>query len=203
MIPRCAQVILVEVQCGCVIVQGNDSVLNRSGKWLWEWYRKHQPVGVEVKVEIKTDQTNQPIESTIDQLIKLPTNQICARLPGRPNKRLLGEAEDNWEWLSKRANRQNNLYKRKTENHQPTEWPRSRNSSESNWIVIKRATHLRGVGSRSANRTIDQMIGQTWAQVQAPPLRSELVRVLDQGLKVWNRPGAWSRPQSLMFRRLM
>ena len=31
----------------------------------------------------------------------------------------------------------------------------------------------------------------------------ELVRVLDQGLKVWNWPGAWSRPQSLMFRRLM
>ena len=32
MIPQYAQVILVEVQCGCVIVQKNDSVLNRLGE---------------------------------------------------------------------------------------------------------------------------------------------------------------------------
>ena len=44
MIPRCAQEILVEVRCGCVIVQGNDSILNRLEEWLREQYQKHHPI---------------------------------------------------------------------------------------------------------------------------------------------------------------
>ena len=159
MIPQCAQVILMEVRCGCVIVQGNDSVLNRSGKWSQEWYWKHQPVGVKVEVNVKTNRTNQPIEPTIDQPIEPSTDRNRARLPGRPDKRLLGKAEDNRERLCKGANGQDDSHKQTTENHRPTKQPRSSNSSKSNWIATKQASYLRAVGSRSAKRTIDQTIG--------------------------------------------
>ena len=192
MIRQCAQVILVEVRCGCVIVQGNDSVLNHLREWLREQYQKHQPVGVEVEVKVKTNQTNQLIESTINKPIQPSINQSCARLPAKPDKQLLGEAEDNRERLCKRANGQNNSYEQTTKNHWPIKRSRSSNSSESNRIAIKQAIYPRAVRSWSADRTIDPTIGRTWVRVQAPPLRSELVRVLDQGLKIWNRPGAWS-----------
>ena len=78
-------------------------------------------------------------------------------------------------------------------NNRPFEtyWPRSSNLSKSGRIAIKQATHPKAVGSRPT----DQTIGQTRAQVQAPSLRSGLVRGLDQGLEVWNRPGDRSQPQ--------
>ena len=173
--------------------QKNDSVLNRSGEWLQKQYQKHQLV--RFKFKVKTDRTNQPIEPIINQSIKPPTDRSRARLPARHDKQLLSEAKDNQERLCKRANGQDNLHKQTTKKHQLNKRPRSSNSSESNWIATKRATHPRAVGSQSADWTINQMVGQTWAQVQAPPLRSELVRSLDQGLEVWNRPGAKSQPQ--------
>ena len=86
-----------------------------------ERYRKHQLVGVKVEVEIevdvKTDRTNQPIEPTIDQPIELPTDRSRAQLPGKPDKQLLGEAEDNRERLCKAANGQDNLHEQIIENH--------------------------------------------------------------------------------------
>ena len=81
----------MKVRYGCVIVQENDSVLNRSGEWLQERYWKHQPI------EVETDQTN-------NRPTNPATNQSCPLLPGRPNKQLLGEAENNWERLRKGAN---------------------------------------------------------------------------------------------------
>ena len=57
----------------------NDSVLNRLGEWLWEQYWKDQPIGVKIKVEVKTDQTNQPIKPTIDQSIKPSTDQLISQ----------------------------------------------------------------------------------------------------------------------------
>ena len=142
MIPRCAQVILVEVRCGCVII-----------RLLREWLRLE------------------------------PLRRMIART------------------ISKASSDQTN--ERTTENHWPTERPRSSNSSESGRIATKRATHLRAVGSRPT----DQMIIQIQTRVQAPPLRSGLVRGLDQGLEVWNWPGARSRPRRFWrfkgFRRLI
>ena len=44
MIPQCVQAILAEVQCEYVIVQKNDSVLNRSGKWSQKRYQKYQSI---------------------------------------------------------------------------------------------------------------------------------------------------------------
>ena len=129
-----------KVWCGCVIVQGNDFVLSRSGKWLRERYRKHHP-----------------IEQTINQL--------------RSTKRAIGNEQT-------------------TENYRPTKQPRSSNLSESGRIATKQATHLKAVGLWPT----DQTIGQTRARVKAPPLRSELVKDLDQGLEVWNWPGAKRRP---------
>ena len=57
----------------------------------------------------------------------------------------------------------------------PTKRPRLSDLSENGRIATKQATHLKAVGLQPT----DQMIGQTRAQVQAPPLRSGLVRGLD------------------------
>ena len=102
-----------------------------------------------------------------------------------------------------RANRQDDSHKQITENYQP----RSSNSFKSGQIATKQVTHLWAIGSRPTDQMIDQKIGQTRAQIQASPLRLELVRDLDQGLKVWNRLGARSRPRRFWkfrrFRRLI
>ena len=59
MIPQCAQAILVEVQSKCVIVQRNDSVLNRLGEWLQEQYQKHQSIKLAIDQPIeRTNQSN-------------------------------------------------------------------------------------------------------------------------------------------------
>ena len=74
-----------------------------------------------------------------------PESRTIAR---QTRQRLLGEAEDNRERLCKGAKGQDNSHKQTTKNHQPTERPRSSNSSESGRIVTKRATYLRTVGSQ-------------------------------------------------------
>ena len=100
------------------------------------------------------------------------------------------------------ANGQDNSQKQITKNHWLTKRPRLSNSSKSGRIAIKQATHLRTVGLWPIDRTINHMIGQTQAQVQAPPLRSELVRGLDKGLEVWNWPKTRSQPRRpYRFRR--
>ena len=146
MIPRCAQVILVKVRCGCVIVQENDSVLNRSGEWLQERYRKHQL-----------------IEPTINRPIK-PTN--------RSNQRL-------------------------TDRDQPTEW--SRTTAQRGQTTLAKA--------KTNREAIDQTITITNNIADSIGWGLELVRGLDQGLEVWNRPGARSRLRRpwrfRRFRRLM
>ena len=81
------------------------------------------------------------------------------------------------------------------ETNQSTKRPRLSNLSESGWIAIKQVTYLRAVGLRPTDQTIDQTIDQTRAQIQSPPLSLELVRGPDQGLEVWNRLEARSRPQ--------
>ena len=73
------------------------------------------------------------------------------------------------------------------EANQPTKRPRLSDLSESSRIAIKQATHLRAVGLQPTDQTIDQTISQIRARVQALPLRSKLVRGLDQELEVWNR----------------
>ena len=62
----------------------------------------------------------------------------------------------------------------------------------SGYIATKRVTHLRAVRLQPTEQMIDQTIGQTRAQVQAPALRSELIRGPDQGLEFSNWPGAKS-----------
>ena len=134
MILQFAQVILVEVQCRCVIVQEDDSVLNRSGKWLREWYWKHHP-----------------IKPTIDRL------------------KLTDQATKSQVWL---------------------DCNKASNSSE----------YLRAVGLQQTLPRND------WpnTRMSASTARSlEPVWVLDQEQKLWNRAGACSQPQSLMFRKLM
>ena len=92
------------------------------------------------------------------------------------------------------ANRQDNSHKQTTKNHWPTKRPKLGNSSQNGEIVTKRGTYLKAVRLQPTNRAIDQAIDQTRAQVKALPLSLELVKDLDQGLEVCNRPKVRSWP---------
>ena len=98
------------------------------------------------------------------------------------------------------ANGQEDSHERTTENHRP----RSSDSSNRSWIATKRTTHLRAVGSRQTLPRND------WPNTRTSTNTArglESVRGLDQGLEVWNRPGARSRSRRLWrfkgFKRLM
>ena len=126
MILRYAQAILVKLRCGCVIVQGNDSVFNCSGEWLQEQYWKHQP-----------------IKPTINQL--RPINWATK------NEQLIQERSD-----------------------------------------CSKASNLSESGQIATDLTKEQLT--EYENEYKYRQRSE-VWDLDQGLKVWNRPGTWSRPR--------
>ena len=76
-----------------------------------------------------------------NQLTNQPTHQSCAQLLDKPDKQLLGEAEDNRKRLRKGPESQTNKV---ANNHRP----RSSDSSEHGQIATKQAIHLKTVGSR-------------------------------------------------------
>ena len=102
MILQSVQAILVEFRYGCVIVQGNNSVLNCSRKWLQEQYQKHQ------LMEFETNRTNHR-----------PTKNICLARP-----RVIKQPKAKNEWTNKRDQqlgkaKQNRMSK---PNNQPNKW---------------------------------------------------------------------------------
>ena len=138
------------------------------------------------------------IEPTTGRPTNSPTNQSRAWLPGRLNKQLLGEAEDNWERLCKvaydcSADLMNDcLVKPKIiENGYANDrsCKQTKSQTTDQMTKVKRLIQERSDCDRPYQGTIDQ----TREQVQAWPK----VWALDQGLEVWKRPGARSRPRRL------
>ena len=71
MILQSVQAILIEVQCGCIIVQKTHSILNCSKKLLQKQYQKYQ------HIRVKVDETsNRPTNQTIKQLNQQLTKNI-------------------------------------------------------------------------------------------------------------------------------
>ena len=122
--------------------------------------------------------------------IYLDDSEMCAGDLGRGPMRMRNRSGEWFRLESLRRMIAKTILKASSNqtNDQPikTYRPRSSDSSESGQIATKSATHLKAVGLQPTNQTIRQ----TQAQVLARPLRSGLVRGLDQGLEVWNRPGA-------------
>ena len=132
--------------------------------------------------------TGRPIDSL--------TNQSCAQLPGRLDKQLLGEAEDNWEQLRKVAHNwladltNNCLVKPRT---MKNGYAKDRSRKQTKLQTTNQMTEVKQlIRKRSdCNRPYQGMIDQTQEQVQIPPK----VWGLDQELELWNQPGAKSRPR--------
>ena len=85
-----------------------------------------------------TNRSNQQSTNRSNYWLTDPTTDRSRKwLPSKPNKQLCNKANDNQEWLCKGANKQDDLNKRTTKNHWPTEQSRLSNSSESGRIAIK------------------------------------------------------------------
>ena len=102
-------------------------------------------------------------------------------------------------WTAQDNDRKNNIKNIIWSNQQSTDWDlpikqqRARELSESGRIATKQTAHLRVVG-----------LQQTLPRNNWPNMRTSTstVRGLDQGLEVWNRPKASSRPRtSWRFRK--
>ena len=134
------------------------------------------------------------IEPTTGRPTDPSTNQSRARLLGRLDKQLLGEAKDNWERLRKVAYNcladltNNCLVKPKIiENGYVKDQSRKQTKLQTTNQVtkVKRLIWEWSDWDRPYQATIDQ----TQEQVQVFPE----VWGLDQELEVWNRPGARSQ----------
>ena len=196
MIPRFVQVILIEVRCGCVII----CLLK---KWL-----RLEPLRRMIERTVPKASTNQGRDWLNQQPADRPTHwptEVAHNCLADLTNNCLVKPKTIENGYAKELIVTNDLHgQAETENDRTTKGQVNRQPRTINRPSNQgRATHPRAVGLQLTNRTIDQMIGQTRARVQATSWGPSWSNVwLDQGLEVWNRAEAKSQSQKpWRFRR--
>ena len=138
--------------------------------------------------------------------------QSHARLLGRPDKWLLGEAKDNRKRLRERLKSRTNKFENNQLSDRPNDRPRIIERPKAKWINNWDQRLGKAIRDRTSNRTLNQtiendcsaklrIIANKWPNTRTITITStikqvlEQVRVLDQRLEVWNRSGTSSRPR--------
>ena len=189
------------VRCKCAIYMKIDFVLNRS---------QFEESIVENDLHKQVWGTNRPTDQPKSRTIARQTWQATARII----KNGYGKEPIITNNLHGQAKTENNratgwtIDREQSNNQRPSELTTEADSSvRPNAIgrlteqsIEQSKTTVRQ--SREWWQTIDQMNTRTITITSNMKRGPELVKVLDQGLKVCNRPRAYSQLQSVMFRRL-